>query len=128
MARSRLAIGALVMAACNGAKIGLQVTVMPLLARLLGPKSFGLYSLALPAVLFVMMLADAGLGQSLEREPEERTEVWSSAFWLLLLLGVALAIALSLWSIPLAALAHQPRLPQIMIPLSLSVVLLALAV
>ena len=124
----RLAFGAAAMAACNIGKIALQLLLTPILARLLGPEEFGLYSLAMPSVLFMMMLADAGLGQSLAREPEDNALAWSSAFWLLMGVGAVLACALSLWSIPLASIAQQPRLPAVMALLSLSVMLLVLAV
>ena len=128
MAQNKLALGAIVMAACNVVKIALQIVLTPTLAHLLGPENFGLYSLAQPSVMFVMMLADAGLGQSLAREPEEHVEVWSSAFWVLLGLGLFLALAVSLWSLPLSLLAHQSRLPMIMAPLSICVVLMTLTV
>ncbi|HEY3695998.1 oligosaccharide flippase family protein [Phenylobacterium sp.] len=123
----RLAFGAATMGVCNIGKIALQLALTPLLARLLGPAEFGLYGLAMPYVLFMMMLADASLGQSLAREPEDNQLAWSSAFWLLLGMGTILATALSLWSIPLALIAHQPRLPRVMTALSGSVVLLVLA-
>jgi PST family polysaccharide transporter len=124
----KLAFGAAAMGVCNIIKIGVQLLLMPIIARLLGPSQYGVYSLAMPSVVFVLMLADAGLGQSLAREDEDHEVVWSSAFWLLLVFGCALALVLALWSIPFAALARQPALPAVMAPLSLTIVLLALSV
>jgi O-antigen/teichoic acid export membrane protein len=128
LASRKLAFGAVTMALCNAGKIGVQLLLMPLIARLLGPSAYGVYSLAMPSVIFVLMLADAGLGQSLAREDENHEVVWSSAFWLLLVVGCILAAVLALWSVPFAALAHQPALPAVMAPLSLTIVLLVLSV
>ena len=123
-----MALGAAVMTACNLGKLALQLLLMPVIARLLGPEAYGLYSVALPSVIVVLMLADGGLGQSLAREDESETLVWSSAFWMLLGLGLILSAGLTFWSFPLAALAHQPALPSVMAPLSLTALLLVLAV
>jgi O-antigen/teichoic acid export membrane protein len=128
MRQRRLAASAVVMGLCNGAKIALQLGLAPALAHLLGPANYGLYSLAQPTIMFVMMLADAGLGQSLAREPEDNHLVWSSAFWLLLALGLVLGICVALWSAPLAIISRQPGLPPVMAALSVSVILLTLTI
>jgi len=128
MSQNRLAMSAVIMAVCNVAKVGLQLVMTPTLAHLLGPSNYGLYALAQPSILFVMMLADAGLGQSLAREPEAHTKVWSSAFWLLLLLGVVLALGVAGWSFPLAMFTRQPNLPVVMTALSACIVLLTVTV
>ena len=128
MSQRKLAAGAVVMGVCNGVKIALQLGLSPTLAHLLGPANFGLYSLAQPTILFVMMLADAGLGQSLARESEDNEAVWSSAFWLLLTLGVVLGVGVALWSGPLSIISRQPGLPPIMTALAASVLLLTLTI
>lgn len=116
------------MTMCNIAKIAVQIGVTPILAHIIGPRDFGLYSLALPSIIFVMMLADGGLGQTLAREPEDQATTWSSAFWLLLGLGILMAAAVSLWSFPLSWIAHEQHLPPIMMTLSLCIVLMTLSV
>jgi O-antigen/teichoic acid export membrane protein len=116
------------MTMCNITKIMVQIGVTPVLAHIIGPRDFGLYSLALPSITFVMMLADGGLGQTLAREPEDHDATWSSAFWLLLGLGLLMALAVCAWSFPLAWIAHEQQLPPIMISLSLCVVLMTLSV
>ena len=128
MRAPRLALGAAAMTACNIAKVGIQLGLTPVMARLLGPSEFGVFSLAQPSILFVMMLADGGLGQSLSREPEEHDLVWSSAFWIMLATSVCLAAAVAVWAFPLAWLAHEQRLPPIVATLSLCVVILSLTV
>ena len=114
MDKRRLAFGALAQGVANLFKVGLQIVMLPLMARLLGPDEFGLFALAMPTITFVMMLADGGLGSSLAREPESNVEVWSSAFWALLGAAIVLGIGVMIWSVLLAQLVHQPRLLPIM--------------
>ena len=125
---SRLALAAVTMTTTNVMKIGLQLALTPTLARILGPADFGVYSLAQPSIMFAMMLADGGLGQSLAREPESNEQVWSSAFWMLLGLGLLLALAVIGWSFPLAMISHESRLPAIVTALSICIILLTLQV
>lgn len=121
----RLARAGAVMAACSVAKVGLQLLVLPVMARLIGPAEFGLYALALPTVTFLQMLAGGGLGNSLARESETSDPVWSTAFWAVLLSCGVLAGVVVAWSFILAGIAHQPRLPAIMSTLALSLLLVA---
>jgi O-antigen/teichoic acid export membrane protein len=124
----RLARGTAVHGIVNILKVAVQIVMLPLMARLLGPREYGLYSLAMPTVLFVAMLADGGLGATLAREPEDNAEVWSSGFWMLLGSGAFFAVGLIFWSFILADLTHEPRLPPIMMVLSLCLLLYVLSV
>ncbi len=124
----RLAFGTMLMGASNIVKVAVQLVTLPLLARLLGPTEYGLYGLAMPAVFLMLMIADSGLGQSLARESEANIKVWSSAFWFLLASGAVLAIGVSGSSFVFADIAHQPRLPPIMMSLSICLIFLTLAV
>jgi O-antigen/teichoic acid export membrane protein len=112
----------------NLIKIAIQLALLPVMARLLGPNEFGLFALALPAINFVVLLADAGLGATLAREEESFVLVWSSAFWALLLVGLGLALGTTVFGFFMGYIAHQPRLPGIIALLSLSLVFLSLSV
>lgn len=112
----------------NITRIAIQAVLLPLMANLLGPSELGLYALALPIISFVMLLTDAGLGDSLAKEKGEGTLVWSSAFWGLLGIGVILMTGLWAASFAVAAIANQPRLPEIMLPLSITVLMVVLTV
>jgi O-antigen/teichoic acid export membrane protein len=125
IAGRKLMFGAAAMGLGSALKVALQLVMLPLMARLLGPQEFGLYALAMPTVMLVQMLADGGLGTSLSRGEDPTEVVWSTAFWLLHALCGLLALAIVGWSIPLAHLSHQARLPGIMAALSLSLLLLA---
>lgn len=124
----RFALNTVAGGIANTVKIVIQLVLLPLMAHLLGPAEFGLYALALPTVSFFSVLADAGLGNSLAREDEASTVVWSTAFWVLLGTGVALALIVSGWGVLLAGFAHEPRLSPIMAFLSISFVLITMSV
>ncbi len=124
----RLAAGTILMGASNILKIIVQLICLPLIARLLGPTEYGIFGLAMPMVMLMLMIADSGLGQSLAREPETNWQVWSSAFWFLLMSGVVLAVVTSGASFGLAMISHQPRLPPLMSTLSICLIFLTLAV
>ena len=66
----KLAMGAVASGTVNVVKIGLQLLLLPVMARLLGPNEFGVYALALPTISFVTLLADGGMGASLASVPE----------------------------------------------------------
>jgi O-antigen/teichoic acid export membrane protein len=121
----RVAVNALAGGAANLGKIGVQLVMLPVMARLLGPAEFGLYALALPAVSLFMVLADGGLAVSLAREPRDSTLVWSTAFWLIQPAGFVLAAIVTGLGYMLAAFAHEPRLPGLMALLSVSLILVA---
>jgi O-antigen/teichoic acid export membrane protein len=124
----RLALGAIASGAVNVVKVGLQLVLLPVMARLLGPAEFGIYALVLPTVSFVALLADGGLGATLAREPESSTLVWSSAFWILLLTGFVLALLSTAFGFVLGYVVEQPRVPPMMALLSLSLIFLVLSV
>ena len=109
------------------AKIGIQLALLPIMARLLGPAEYGLYALALPTVAFFTVLADGGIGLSLAREREASTLVWSSAFWLLLGTCSTIALIVTGLGFVLGAVSDQPRLPSIVALLSVSFLLMALS-
>ena len=109
-------------------KAVMQLALLPILARLLDPTAFGIYALALPTVLFFVMLADGGLGSSLSREDELNTVVWSTAFWTLLGTCTAMGVGVAGSGAVLAWVSGQPSLVGIMAFLSLAMPLLAVTV
>jgi PST family polysaccharide transporter len=104
-------------------KVCIQVVMLPLMARLLGPTEMGLFLLAQPMLRFVGLLVDAGIGDSLAQDKSEGTIVFSSAFWGLLVSGITMSIAVYIASFFYASWAHQPRLPEIMLPLTITLFL-----
>ncbi len=118
-------------AAASGAvsifKTLLQLALLPVMARLLGPTAYGIYSLAFPTVMFFMVISDGGLGVSLAREDENNRVVWSTAFWTLLGVCTVLAVAVAGAGFVLARVSGQPSLVGLMSFLSVSLPLLAVS-
>jgi O-antigen/teichoic acid export membrane protein len=112
----------------NVFRILFHLVMLPLVARLVGPSELGVYALAAPVLSFVILLSEAGLGDSLAREKSDDTLVWSSAFWGLMALATVLAVGVNGVSFVVAYLAHQPRLPEIMLPLSLTLFMVSATV
>jgi O-antigen/teichoic acid export membrane protein len=124
----KLALGAVAGGVVNILKVILQLLLLPVMAHLLGPEEFGVYALVLPTISFVTLLADGGLGATLAREPESSSLIWSSAFWILLLTGILLAIGATAFGVLLGYLVGQPRVPPMIAILSLSLIFLVLSV
>lgn len=112
------ALGALALSGSNVLRMGVQLAMLPILARLVGPSEYGLVALAVPFVLFCNMLADAGMSQALARRQEVTTELESTVFWLAGGLGLALSVLACALAWPLALVLDQPRLPWLIMALS----------
>ena len=110
MALKRLAMGAAAFSVARATQTILTFLTLPLLARLLDPSEFGLAALAMSFVLFTIAFSDAGMGQSLVRTPPEHTQVWSSAFWMIVLLSGSLSVFLLAIAWPASWLFNEPRL------------------
>lgn len=128
MNKRRLAFGAALIGVANVIRICLQLVMLPILARLVGPEEFGTFALAMPTIMFVMMLADGGLGASLAREQNSNQILWSSAFWTLIIAALTLGVVVFSATFIIAPFVHQPRLPQVMGTLCACLVLYALSI
>lgn len=112
------AAGAIALSGSNFLRLGVQLAMLPVLARLVGPAEYGLVALAVPFVLFCNMLADAGMSQALARRQDVTTELESTVFWLAGGLGLALSAIACAAAWPLAIVLGQPRLPWLIMALS----------
>lgn len=86
-------------AALTGARVFLalsQVLALPIIARYLTVEDFGAVALAMTIVLFSQILSDAGFGRSLIRSKNADHAEWSSVFWMLAGVGIALFLLLQL--------------------------------
>src|SRR3979409_1128879 len=85
MSEKRAFFGTIALSTVNAVRLGLQLLVLPILGRILGPDAFGLIGLAIPIVLLAGMMCDAGMGNILIRHPNPSAELESTAFWLSLM-------------------------------------------
>ena len=126
MSLRRLVVDTAAMSSVNMLRLLTQFLVVPVLARFLSPTDYGLVGLAMPFLFFAMIIADAGVGMSLVRTPADERGVWSTCFWLSVLLGLALATLMATLA-PLASLLFdEPRLGPMVMALALVVLAQAL--
>lgn len=126
--RRNLAIGSAATSAVNLLKIALQLVLLPLLARLLGPEEFGVFALAVPTVTLIVLLADGGIGTTLAKEDESATEIWSSAFWAMLFLGIVLAALTAGTGVLIGHAVQSQRVAHLIALLSLCIIFLTVSV
>ncbi|MEM8755625.1 MAG: oligosaccharide flippase family protein, partial [Pseudomonadota bacterium] len=101
-------VGAL--SAARALAMASQILVLPVMARHLSPAEFGIVALAASIAAFANMFSDAGMGRSLIRTPLERSDEWSSVFWLLAVIGLALTLALLAAAPAASSFFDEPRL------------------
>jgi PST family polysaccharide transporter len=114
----RTSIGALAMSASSALRLGLQLAMLPILARLIGPAEYGLVAMAMPFILFANVLADGGMSLALGRRREVSPELEATALWMSAGIGGAIALSLVALAWPLSVLMHQPRLPWLIMALA----------
>ncbi len=105
--------------------IGLLTTIV--LARLLGPDQFGLFSLALVCTGFVALFGEFGLGSALVQKRSLAATELDGVFWLGMSLSLSLCLLLWLLSPSVAGLLGETRLAPILRALSLTLPLTSLA-
>ena len=97
---------------------GMAFVVLLLLARLLGPQSYGLVTLAATIALFGQMLLGETFSQALIQEKTIEPAQYSSVFWLLVLLGMSAAIGQFFAAPWLADVFGQPTVAPVLEALS----------
>ena len=122
----RFITGAASVSMINVLRLAVQFLSLPLLARMLSPNEYGLVGMAMPFILFVMMIADSGLASSLVRDRSGDIAAWHSCFWLTAFLGVLLCLLLLLVSPAIALWLHEPALGPITATLSVVILMQSL--
>lgn len=87
---------------------GMQVVTFVVVARLLGPATYGDYSIILAVTGFALIFNDLGLQASLVFEEQLHDDLLATAFWLNVAVGVVLSAGLWVTAGPLCALLHHP--------------------
>ena len=118
--RHRVARGVAWNASSTGYGLLLQTVSTVFLARIIAPSAFGLYAVAAVFYFYGNLAANLGLGTAIiQRNPLTRVHL-ATAFWLNVVLGVALTVALSLAAPMIAALLGQPELEGLLRLISIS--------
>lgn len=103
--------------------IGLQLVsfiISIVLARLLSPEEFGLIGMVLVFTAVAQVFMDMGFGSAIVQSQEVKEGVYSSVFWLNIIIGVILSLSLFLAAKPIAAFYGNESL--ILITETLSIV------
>jgi len=115
---NRASIGALALSASSALRLGLQLAILPILARLIGPSEYGLVAMAMPFILFANVLSDGGMSLALGRRQEVTPELEATVRWMSAGIGGAIALGLVALAWPLGVVMHQPRLPWLIVALA----------
>jgi O-antigen/teichoic acid export membrane protein len=121
MAFRKIALSTAIMSSVTMFRMLAQFFVIPFLTRLLSPADYGLVAMAMPFVLFTMMFTDAGMGQSLLRNTPEKKDVWSTCFWLTVVLGIGFSLLIMLMAPIAAYFFKEPHLEPLLLALALVV-------
>ncbi len=106
---------------------GIALAVFIVLARLLGPETFGLLALALVVIGLAEMWISEGMADVLvQRETIEDGHI-DAAFWALMCVAGLLASLAALLAGPMAAIMGAPAVEPLMLALAPAIVLTALA-
>ena len=97
---------------------GINILSMLVLARILGPESFGLAALAMVFVLFIEMFAESGLAPAIIQRKDLDPLDLDSIFWLNIALALPLAAAGYFASDLVGALLGDPEISSIFAALS----------
>lgn len=98
-----------------------------LLARLLGPETFGLIALAAVFMAFIQVFADQGFAEALVQRDQLDSEHLDTAFWTNIAIGLLITLLCIGGAQLIADLFKQPQLTPIIRWLSLSFLLRALS-
>jgi lipopolysaccharide exporter len=90
----------------------LQVT---LLARILGPTSFGLVGMVTVIINFLIIFSDMGVSNAIIYKQEKDKKVLSSLYWLNIIVGIILFVMLIFFRSFIVDYYNEPRLNKIII-------------
>ena len=113
--------------ASTAAKLLTMVSTF-VLARLLTPSDFGIANLGTLALMFLLPLTDIGIAQAIIRT--QATEIRRralTAFWLVVLLGTGLYLAVFIGSVPVANFYGQPEIAPMLRLISLAIILYSIS-
>jgi PST family polysaccharide transporter len=102
----------------QGANLLLRVAVLMVLARLLGPKDFGLVGMVTAFTGVLTLFRDFGLSAAVVQRPTVSEKQISTLFWINILFGVVLGLIMAAIAPAIAAFYHEPRLVAVTVVLA----------
>jgi O-antigen/teichoic acid export membrane protein len=111
--------GGLARLCSQGASFTLQVVSLMILARLLGPKDFGLVGMVTAFTGVLVWFRDFGLSAAAVQHKTITEEQISTLFWINILVGVMLGLVVVAMAPVIAAFYHKPQLFAVTVALAL---------
>ena len=99
------------------------ILVSLVLTRLLEPREFGIAGIAMVLIFFSSLFLDLGFNRALIQQKEVNEEIYSSVFWLNVLLAVFFALLFFLLSGPVSGFFNYPELSPVLKVLAIPVIL-----
>src|ERR1700752_4163817 len=108
--KGRVIRGGLAKVLAQGVSFTLRIGSLMILARLLGPKDFGLVGMVTAFTGVLNLFRDFGLSSAAIQRETVTDEQVSTLFWINILLGVLLGLIAVAMAPVIAAFYHEPRL------------------
>jgi PST family polysaccharide transporter len=119
MKRAKSALfGASSMVAASIFRAILQIVVLPIVGRFLGPEIYGQVAMVTPFIFFAMLLAESGLGACLIKADDASPGLQGTIFTFSAALSIAIIFLFALVAYPLGHLLHDPGFPPLLIGMS----------
>lgn len=112
--RERSIRGGMISIAAQAAKLGVHLTAMAVLARLLTPSDFGLVAMVTAVTAILLIFKDSGLATATVQAPTINERQASTLFWINVGLSVLLAGIAAGLSTTFARLFDEPRVALVM--------------
>jgi O-antigen/teichoic acid export membrane protein len=115
--------GGFAAAAAQTCKFALQLISVVVLARLLTPEDYGLFSIVIAITIFVNIFNELGLTWATIQSPKINHRQVSTLFWINLALGCVLALATAALAPLIARVYHEPRLMRMIMVMAAAYIL-----
>ncbi|HDZ0419834.1 TPA: oligosaccharide flippase family protein, partial [Klebsiella quasipneumoniae] len=101
-------------------KIGIQVVNLIYLAKIIPPAEYGIMAMAVVVINFGILLRDLGTSAAIIQRKELNDGMINSIFWLNVILGLGLAIVISVSAPLISSIYQQPQLIKVLMLLSIT--------
>lgn len=118
-----VAKGALAAIVTQLVRVTTQVGSVVVLSRLLTPADFGIYAMASPVLALVVLFQDFGLGHATVQKEFLTQKDLTSLFWVNILAGISLALALVILSPLVGLFYNNPKLAVLTSAMSVTLIL-----
>src|SRR5215510_11833693 len=108
--KERTIRGGVAKVGAQGANLLLRVGAVMVLARLPGPKDFGLVGMVTALTGVLILFRDFGLSAAAIQKPNVTDEQISTLFWINIAVGILLALLTAAMAPVIATFYHEPRL------------------